>query len=115
MNEYVVVHLMRERMREAESWARRESAYREARRARDAAKSRPAIRNLGQLALVALTVMVIGVGVVGLWTAATEPRPRPEVLSGLTDGDELSVGRPGEEPREWSWSLRELRQLRQAR
>jgi hypothetical protein len=33
------------------------------------------IRDLGRLALVSLLVMLLGIGVVGLWTAATEPRP----------------------------------------
>ena len=38
------------------------------------------IRDLGRLALVSLVVMVLGIGVVGLWTAATEPRaPRNHV------------------------------------
>ena len=32
------------------------------------------IRDLGRLALVSLLAMVLGIGVVGLWTAATEPR-----------------------------------------
>jgi len=33
------------------------------------------IRDMGRLALVSLVVMLFGLGVVGLWTAATEPRP----------------------------------------
>jgi hypothetical protein len=33
------------------------------------------VRDLGRLALVSFLVMLLGIGVVGLWTAATEPRP----------------------------------------
>jgi hypothetical protein len=40
------------------------------------------VRDLGRLALVSFLVMLLGIGVVGLWTAATEPRP-PRTQSDL--------------------------------
>ena len=51
------------------------------------------ITDLGRLALVVFAVITLTIGVAGLWTAATEPRPqRAEVLDGLTLWDEWMAG-----------------------
>ena len=91
-DDFVALDLVRERRAEAEAWAR--VARLEARRhAQDDLAARPRslvsrVTNLGRLALVALVVLAAGIGLVGLFTAGTEPRPpRAEVLEGLTDGD----------------------------
>lgn len=85
INEYLTQILIRERMEDAETQARHSGRLRALshpsaapRRAMDGLRRALTIRDLGRLALVALVVMLFGLGVVGLWTAATEPRaPRP--------------------------------------
>lgn len=92
LDDLVARDLVRERAAEAHAWARiaRLEAHRQATEeivaSRRTLVSR--ISDLGRLALVALVVMAAGIGIVGLFTAGTEPRPpRAEVLEGLTDGD----------------------------
>jgi len=83
MDEYLAVQLARDRAAEVEAALRR-TAYLQM----GGLPDRPApghlvetvrraltVRDLGRLALVSFLVMLLGVGVVGLWTAATEPRP----------------------------------------
>jgi hypothetical protein len=104
LNEYLARALVRDRMREAETWARgrRLGASPAGRRGRE----RRWITDLGRLALVVGAAMVVGIGVVGLWTAATEPRPRrAEVVDGLSEWDRW-VTSP--EPPEASRSTRPL-------
>ena len=85
INEYLTLILTRERMADAEAHARQSAQLRALtpalaapRTAVDGLRRALTIRDLGRLALVALVVMLFGLGAVGLWTAATEPRaPRP--------------------------------------
>ena len=82
MNEYLALRLARERTTALRVKAQHAALLRAARLAEGLAPTQVVqtvrhaltIRDLGRLALVSLLVMVLGIGVVGLWTAATEPR-----------------------------------------
>jgi hypothetical protein len=82
MDEYLALQLARERVKALRAAAQHVALLREERPADGLATTQVVqtvrraltIRDLGRLALVSLLVMVLGIGVVGLWTAATEPR-----------------------------------------
>lgn len=78
-NEYLVGLLARDRLAEAHAWARGRAICRAAAAERPALDTRIVrrfrITNLGRLALAGLVVTILGLGVVGLWAAATELRP----------------------------------------
>jgi hypothetical protein len=82
MNERLARQLVRDRVTEAEARLRRNAeahSDREAPPPGGAVRQAFVVRDLGRLALVCALVMLLGIGVVGLWTAATEPRP-PRLL-----------------------------------
>ena len=88
MDEHLVLQLARERVAALRLEAQHTALLEAARPADGPAPTQVVrtvrqalrIRDLGRLALVSLLVMVLGIGVIGLWTAATEPRaPRSHV------------------------------------
>ena len=88
MDEYLTLQLARERVKALRAEAQHVALLREESPADGPVPTQVVqtvrraltIRDLGRLALVSLLVMVLGIGVVGLWTAATEPRsPRSHV------------------------------------
>lgn len=84
MDEYLAMRLARDRAAEIEAEVRRVARLRVAGRPGEglapghlveAMRRVLTVRDLGRLALVSFLVMLLGIGVVGLWTAATEPPP----------------------------------------
>ena len=105
MDEYLALQLTRERVKALRAEAQHVALLREESPADGPVPTQVVqtvrraltIRDLGRLALVSLLVMVLGIGVVGLWTAATEPRA-PRAATWTSGSDLTHHGPRGNAP-----------------